>query len=104
MGEIRLRNVVVGGCGGRGARQRPASGAGDDKASLGESLDMGDEEDSSGARGTKLQVARGILAWRVQARSLRRRNAHRFPKIGAACASRAMGHVDVFGSRLSFKE
>ena len=37
VGEIRLRNVVVGGCGGRGARQRPASGAGDDKASLGES-------------------------------------------------------------------
>ena len=66
-------------------------------ASLGESLDMGDEEDSSGARGTKLQVARGILAWRVQARSLRRRNAHRFPKIGAACA---MGYVDVFGCHL----
>ena len=58
---------------------------------------MGDEEDSSGARGTKLQVARGILAWRVQARSLRRRNAHRFPKIGAACA---MGYVDVFGCHL----
>ena len=64
---------------------------------LGESLDMGDEEDSSGARGTKLQVARGILAWRVPARSLRRRNAHRFPKIGAACA---MGYVDVFGCHL----
>ena len=61
------------------------------------SLDMGDEEDSSGARGTKLQVARDILAWRGQARSLRRRNAHRFPKIGAACA---MGYVDVFGCHL----
>ena len=29
--------------------------------------------------------------------SLRRRNAHRFPKIGAACA---MGYVDVFGCHL----
>ena len=37
MGEIRLRNVAGGGCGRRGARERPASGAGDDKASLGES-------------------------------------------------------------------